>query len=190
MTTPFADLGHRVEEAEAPYDPEEIDRIWALLTGVGIGRVLAEFEDWEQRIDEGLAATAERARSVTATQFLDVLDRVQELRSTFATWMGDADAMLTPSSAALPWSAEHRFPDSINGQPASPRSAAVFATFVNAIGHPAINLPSSPSAEGLPIGFQLIGRYGEDERIYRLALEFEKARPWQDVWPKSSENVD
>ncbi len=183
----FVDLGYRLEEAVAPYDPEEIDAIWATLIGVGVGRVLLGFDGWAGKIDAGLAAIAERGRSVTTAEFLATLDRIHELRAEFAAWMSDADAMLTPSSAALPWPAEHRYPVTIDNQPASPRAAAVFSTFVNAVGHPAISLPCSPSAKGLPIGFQLVGRYGEDERLIRLALEYEQARPWKDLWPDKIE---
>jgi Asp-tRNA(Asn)/Glu-tRNA(Gln) amidotransferase A subunit family amidase len=32
-------------------------------------------------------------------------------------------------------------------------------------GMPAVNLPAGASASGLPLGVQLIGRWGEDERV-------------------------
>lgn len=179
----FAELGHRVDEASAPYDPEEIDRIWSVLIGVGMRRVVDAFDGWREQIDDSLAQAIERAASVSASDYDAALERVSELRRQFARWLGDFDAVLTPSSAALPWPVARRYPATIDGREASPRAAAVFATFVNAVGHPAISLPATPSKSGLPIGLQLVGRLGEDERILDLAGEFEAARPWCDRWP-------
>ncbi len=179
----FAELGHRVDEASAPYDPEEIDRIWSVLIGVGMRRVVESFDGWRAQIDDSLAQAIDRAASVSASDYAATLDRVSELRRQFAGWISDFDAMLTPSSAALPWPIERRYPAMIDGREASPRAAAVFATFVNAVGHPAISLPATPSRSGLPIGVQLVGRFGEDERILDLAAAFEAARPWRDRWP-------
>ncbi|MAO56937.1 MAG: hypothetical protein CMM61_14760 [Rhodospirillaceae bacterium] len=179
----FADLGHDVTEADAPYDPEEIDRIWALMIGVGMGRVVDGVEDWETKVDDGIRGVIERASEVSAGDYLRTLDRIQELRADFARWMTGVDAMLTPASATLPWPAERRFPETVDGAPAGPRAAAAFATFVNAVGHPAISIPGDPAPTGLPIGVQLVGRFGHDEDLLALALEFEAAKPWRDRWP-------
>jgi amidase len=43
----------------------------------------------------------------------------------------------------------------------------------NLTGHPAISVPCGKS-EGLPIGMMVIGRYGEDETVLRVAHAFEK----------------
>ncbi len=50
-------------------------------------------------------------------------------------------------------------------------------------GHPAINLPAAPSRSGLPIGFQLVGRFGDDALLLRIAQCYEEAVPRADRWP-------
>ena len=45
----------------------------------------------------------------------------------------------------------------------------------NASGQPAVALPAGTSAEGLPIGVQLVGRFGEDEKVAALASRLEAA---------------
>lgn len=172
-----------MKQADAPYDPEEIDRIWALMIGGGMGRAVDGVEDWETKVDDGIRAVIERARDVSDGDYLRTLDRIQELRADFARWMTGADAMLTPASATLPRPVERRFPKTVDGAEAGPRAAAAFATFVNTVGHPAISIPGDPSPTGLPIGVQLVGRFGRDEDLLALALEFEAAKPWCDRWP-------
>jgi aspartyl-tRNA(Asn)/glutamyl-tRNA(Gln) amidotransferase subunit A len=59
----------------------------------------------------------------------------------------------------------------------------VYTGWVNVCGHPAINLPGLPSRSGLPIGFQLIGRFGADELLLDVARRYEKANPSPERWP-------
>lgn len=185
----LTDLGHEVEHGPLPYNVDEVDDIWSILTAVGVKRVLDRFDDWAGKVDDALAAMAERANGITAAEYLRTLDRVASLRRRFAAQTAAYDILLTPTSAALPWPADRRFPATVDGRKASPRAAAIFATFVNAVGHPAISVPGKASQEGLPIGVQLVGRFGEDERVLALARQFEEARPWRDRWPGLAENA-
>jgi aspartyl-tRNA(Asn)/glutamyl-tRNA(Gln) amidotransferase subunit A len=54
---------------------------------------------------------------------------------------------------------------------------------VNAAGYPAITIPCEPASNGLPIGFQLVARFGADRSLVRLASAFEHRHPWADRWP-------
>jgi Asp-tRNA(Asn)/Glu-tRNA(Gln) amidotransferase A subunit family amidase len=44
-----------------------------------------------------------------------------------------------------------------------------YATPANLTGHPAITFPAGYTAQGLPIGFQAIGRYWHEHTLLRLA---------------------
>lgn len=53
-----------------------------------------------------------------------------------------------------------------------------FTAMQNATGQPAINLPLHWNKDGLPIGVQFVGRFGDEETLLKLAGQIEKAAPW------------
>ena len=61
------------------------------------------------------------------------------------------------------------------------REVAYFTSFtalVNIAGNPAVSLPLHWTPDGLPVGVQLIGRYGDEATLLRMSAQLEQARPW------------
>jgi amidase len=55
-----------------------------------------------------------------------------------------------------------------------------FTAMQNATGQPAINLPLFWNGDGLPIGTQFVGRFGDEETLLKLSAQIEQAAPWND----------
>jgi amidase len=45
-------------------------------------------------------------------------------------------------------------------------------------GHPTLTLPGGKTADGLPIGFQLVGRHMEEALVLRAGHAFQEATDW------------
>jgi len=132
---------------------------------------------------ESLRAILERGREISGSEHAAAIDRIWQLRNRSDEVFGDADFLVTPTSAAMPWPCEEPYPATIASRAASPRAHAVFTGFVNVLGLPAIALPARSTSEGLPIGIQLIARYGEEEALLNLAAAYEREFSWAHEWP-------
>lgn len=179
----IADLGYQVDEGAAPYELEEVRAIYGTLTAAGAARVLERFAEWRDNVSENVATIGGNGLKLAATQYVNTLDRLVQLRANVSARWQDFDVLLTPTAATLPWPLHRPHPTTIDGRPTHMRSASIFTTWVNAVGHPAISIPVAPSASALPIGMQLVGRFGTEALLFDIAARFEAARPWADRWP-------
>jgi aspartyl-tRNA(Asn)/glutamyl-tRNA(Gln) amidotransferase subunit A len=53
----------------------------------------------------------------------------------------------------------------------------------NLSGYPAISVPCGVTAEGLPVGLQLVAGWRADARVLAAAAAFEAAFPWAERRP-------
>jgi Asp-tRNA(Asn)/Glu-tRNA(Gln) amidotransferase A subunit family amidase len=100
----------------------------------------------------------EEGRRVTATQYLAALrDAQRYAEGMMSIFEQFADAIITPSARGVaPLGIE------ATGDP-------VFCSLWTLVGFPSLNLPLLANTDGLPIGVQLVGAPGCDERLLRSA---------------------
>jgi amidase len=110
----------------------------------------------------------------------------QESRAVAAQWGRDFDVLLTPTMACPPPPAG-RVLDEANDNPDGLRVTEVqmisFTAVCNIAGLPAISVPTYHSADGLPIGSQLIAGPWDEATLIRLASALEELDGWASRHP-------
>jgi aspartyl-tRNA(Asn)/glutamyl-tRNA(Gln) amidotransferase subunit A len=179
----LAGLGHHVEHGELPLDVGLLLEAWPQIGQVGLAAMFADHPEWEAQASPKYREAAELGRRVPGPRVWQIMDRVRRLRADSALLFEQFDAVVMPAAAALPWPKAQPYPPVIDGQDVGPRGHAVYTGWVNAAGLPGLALPAAPSAEGLPIGIQLVGAYGSDELLLDLGAAYEAVAPWAERWP-------
>jgi amidase len=187
-----ADLGHEVVEAKPEVDGElmvkRFGQVWTAFVGWAVA-------DWSRRTgrepapEHFEAATwrmYENAQRRSGTDYLLTIQDLQSLSRDVAGFFADYDLWLTPTLGAPPQPLGHFDWDPGNSAATRERlnQFSCFTIVCNITGQPAMSLPLSWNAEGLPIGVQFIGRYGDEATLFRLAAQLEQARPWAERWPE------
>ena len=100
--------------------------------------------------------------------------------------LDDYDLLVSPTLACLPVdnadNGETKGPSEINGEAVNPLIGWCMTYFVNYSGHPAASIPAGLSADGLPVGMQIIGRRYADADVLAASAAFERLRPWADTY--------
>jgi amidase len=186
-------LGHGVEESrpdgldDPEYIPRFIDRwssgvawsleYWSRKTGRVVTAADVEASTW---------ALAEAGRQITAPDYLSAIEYQQLVSRRAAEWWARGfDLLLTPTMGEPPTRLGEFAPDPEDPSTPIQRSVPVagFTAFWNTTGQPAISLPLHWSADGLPIGVQLVAAYGREDLLIRVAAQLERAHPWADRRP-------
>lgn len=121
-----------------------------------------------------------RARGFTGRDVMGAYGCYVALREAAVRATQPYDYVISPVSPILPYAAELPSPND------DPRDALPHIAFTlpwNMSEQPAASLNWTFSADGLPIGVQVIGRRFDDLGVLRLAYWLEKARPAQRPWP-------
>jgi aspartyl-tRNA(Asn)/glutamyl-tRNA(Gln) amidotransferase subunit A len=172
--------GYDIVPRAAPYDVALVRKVWGALSSAGAARAAEMHPDrWRTEASAAIAATAARGLALTAVDYVRALDGLAEIRTGVADAWGDVDVFLCPSAASPAWPIGDEFPAEIGGAPGHAGAQNVFATWVNAIGHPGLNVPARPHANGLPLGVQLVGRFGGEEDLFELARSLGSGAAWK-----------
>jgi Asp-tRNA(Asn)/Glu-tRNA(Gln) amidotransferase A subunit family amidase len=184
-------LGHEVTEAPLEVDREGLARSGQAIVTAStratiqarlavLGRELRD-DDLEPmtRLYFQAAAGLEAADYVRATQGIHAAGR------TVSRFLTDWDVILSPTMATppLPLGKLALTNTDLPSYLGALQQSIGFTQLFNASGHPAMSVPLWWNAEGLPIGVQFAGRFGDEATLFRLAAQLEHARPWFDRRP-------
>ncbi|VBA50084.1 amidase [Mycobacterium attenuatum] len=177
------ELGHHVERVDQPPVPssftEDFVLYWGLmaLAQVRSGRLTFGKTFDRTRLDSltlGLARNARRNFHLLPAAIV----RLRGVRRHTAQFFGTYDALLTPTLADAPPRVGYLAPTDYQQVMDRMAKWVAFTPLQNVTGEPAISLPLTQSASGLPVGMMLAADLGREARLLELAYELEEARPW------------
>lgn len=181
--TLLAELGHTVRHrSPLPLDLDELGRWGHPIMARGLARIAEERGSRFDQVEERFRAMAAEGTTISDAAERDAVARYDRFRRDINDLFGTADLLLTPTTAAQAWDVQQDYPDTIDGRPAGPRDHAQFTGWINAAALPAISVPAAFDKRGLPIGVQLIGKYGADELVVEVAYQFESALAAHGDW--------
>jgi amidase len=188
------DLGHEVEEVAPPVPGEPMLLALGTLWGAGcvwtIDRwaFLLNRAPTPDQFETNTWLLYELGLQYSASAYLGAVDAVQRMARDVSGFLVSYDVWLTPTLSEPPVPL-----GTFDSTPENPWQGRIregdftpFTTICNLTGLPAMSVPLFWNADGLPVGTQFIGRFGDEATLFRLAAQLEVARPWADRRPPVS----
>lgn len=183
------ELGHIVEEASPEFDIAAVEQSFNVIfqanTMANIGRVTGGKLPKEGMIEPITRAIAERGMTISATDYIHSLQRMQRETRRIAEFFVRYDVWLTPTLATPP-PRIGRFDTGTTDVDAWLSGLMSFIPFTylfNVTGQPAMSMPLGQSRDGMPVGVHFAARYGEEGLLFALAGQIERAWPWKNRRP-------
>jgi aspartyl-tRNA(Asn)/glutamyl-tRNA(Gln) amidotransferase subunit A len=133
---------------------------------------------WQGRLDSGLERIWETGRGVTAFDIARAQHSRNDLQLTAAAFFARYDLLLTPTMTLPPFPIGIDFPRDVGGESVTGMQWTAFTFPFNLTGNPAASVPAGWTADGLPIGLQVVGRRWRDDVVLRACADFEAIQPW------------
>lgn len=180
------ELGHELVEAAPAFDAAELGGATSLLLLTGVAAQVRAREaalGRPAREDELEPLTWQVVRlgqSVSGIDYASQFARINRQVRRIGAFFESVDVLLTATTATPP-PALGALSTQTHTLESFQQAMAGFCPFTgafNATGQPAVNLPLHWTQDGLPLGVQLVGRFGDDAGLLQLAAQLEQARPW------------
>jgi aspartyl-tRNA(Asn)/glutamyl-tRNA(Gln) amidotransferase subunit A len=171
----LARLGAEIVAVKLPRRFADYTRLTGKIIGAESYFLVGDLiDDMSLPIDEAVRPRIASGRGVSARDYLGGLREQAEAKTEFAAALGDADALLTPSTttAAVALDAVDQ-----NTTPAH------FTRFVNALELCALAVPDGFTATGLPLSLQIVCRGYDEETALRIGWAYQQATDWHERHP-------
>lgn len=175
----LSSLGHTVVEAAPDLLPLEFG--FLVITTVCIGNKPLTDQQLEL-LEPRTRVIFTAASGVPAVEYVRAVDDMHRACRRALTFWNDYDLLLTPtlSKPAPPLG-------TIAADDAKVwddyRNWLCWTWPFNVTGQPAASVPAGFTADGVPVGVQLVGRPADDWTVLAVSAQLERARPWLDTKP-------
>ncbi|RVP45349.1 amidase [Sinorhizobium medicae] len=182
------ELGHSVVDIKPPYASTEYITVllagwcftsrWLEAAAREIGRNIDA--DTIEEINLRLYSTG---RDREKTGAYELHEALRKMRFAVGEATQGFDILLTPTMPAVapqPGGIYSTTNPTLSAEEYLAADAALyqFLGVFNVTGQPSVSLPLAQSDDGLPIGLQIVGRFGDEATLVRVARDLEEANPW------------
>jgi amidase len=183
----LADLGHDVADAAADWDDEAFPSSWERFATGALQHIVRALERLHgRRVDPARLEPATRgwlidSPPVSLVDYLEAAERLWAFsRRVLSAWP-DGSVLLTPTLTRLP-----AVVGDLQSRAGVTDDALRFSALVRiwgVTGQPAISLPIHQTADGVPVGVQLVAPPGRDDLLLALAAQLEQSVGWRPRTP-------
>lgn len=188
------EMGHAVEDMDPPHAAADYSGI---LLGMSDLRAAA-LEDAARNMGREIGPDTlepvnlklyEHGRNLPLSHAGKVYEAVREMRACVGEAIKDFEILLTPvmPTTALPHGGIYcATNDTLSAEEYMDADAALFQYLgvFNVTGQPSVSLPVAQGSGGLPIGVQVVGRFGAEATLVRVSRDLEEAMPWAGRRPR------
>ena len=167
-------LGVVLEEAEP--DVRGADEVFRVLRGWHMATTIG---DAVERAGDAVGTVVREnvayGRTVTAAQLARAQQRRTALLARAADFFADVEYLFLPVSQVLPFDADEPWVREVEGEPMPDYLGWMRSSFlISVLRVPAASVPAGFTADGLPVGLQVVGRPGDDVGVLQVAHALEQ----------------
>ncbi|HEY9289638.1 MAG TPA: amidase, partial [Microlunatus sp.] len=175
----LAEAGAEVDEVDPGFD-DPADAFHVLWFSA-VAKVLQDHHGERDLVDPGLWALAVQGAELTASDYLDATAARMELGVTMGRFHTEYDLLITPTMPITAFETDRQAP---SGWPSQLWTSWTPYTFpFNLTQQPALSVPCGLSADGLPIGLQIVGPRHADRLVLRAGQAYQNRTDWHQRTP-------
>lgn len=182
----FRSLGYTAKTVEVAHAANAHRAVEGILLPEAAWRHQRTVAEHPEGLSEAFRSRVARGLEVPVTSYVAALHARQEFRRALASSVADDALLLLPSS---PYPAYPLTDPMATGSGRVNRDIGQCTGPFNVAGTPAVTLPCGFTRDGLPVGVQLVGPWGDEAMILRAALAYERATEWWRMWPPLARNM-
>jgi amidase len=171
----FESLGCVVEQAEPDFSPAEISfrtlRAWISATNYG-----SRLQQHPDAFKDTLKAEIEKGQRLSGQDIAHAEIAHGQIWRRFQAFLEKYEYFILPTTQLPPFDVTVPYPTEIAGVKFDDYIDWMKSCwYISATGNPAASVPAGFTAEGLPVGIQIVGRDKQDFSVLQMAYAFEQA---------------
>lgn len=148
-------------------------RAWPVEVACAVAQEIPA--EQQHRVGDFLQQAQVRARQLNALDYACAVQERHQVAQRLHDFLGDYDLLLTPTAVVEPFAVERQSPPDWPSDVSAMWQPTTFP--FNFSRQPALSMPCGLSAAGLPIGLQIVARFGRDSLVLQAARALEKRLP-------------